>query len=208
LDVQQERFSDMDQYDLATKMMEMLEPLVEAEGFELLDIRVFRGGGRSTVRIYLDGEGGITLDQCAKTSRTLGMHLEEADIVREAYVIEVSSPGVRRPLRALAHFQAAVDTNVILKVASGERTRKLKGLLQKVTETELTLIIEDDDGTETRTIPMDTVREANLDPEFDARSLIQADRRRKKDDRRRKRAARKGGNETEQSDQTGEKHGL
>jgi ribosome maturation factor RimP len=198
----------MDQYDLAAKIMEMLEPLVASEGFELLDIRVFRGGGRSTVRIYLDGENGITLDQCAKTSRTLGMHLEESDIIREAYVIEVSSPGVRRPMRTLQHFQAAVDARVILKVAGEYKIKKLKGTLVAVTETELTLAEEDAVENKTRTIPMGSVREANLDPEFDARSLIQEDRRRKKDDRRQKRDAQRGGSNDERQDQTGEKHGL
>ncbi len=198
----------MDQYDLAAKIREILEPLVKTEGFELLDIRVFRGGGRSTVRIYLDGENGITLDQCAKTSRTLGMHLEESDIIREAYVIEVSSPGVRRPLRTLQHFQAVVGAKVILKVAGKHRIKKIKGTLLAVTETELTLAEEDAVENETRTISLETVREGNLDPEFDARSLIQEDRRRKKDDRRRKRDARRGDSNDERQDQTGEKHGL
>jgi len=185
---------DVDRFEFAAKMIRMLEPSVQAEGFKILDIRIFRGGGRSTVRIYLDGEDGITLDQCARSSRSIGILLEEADMISEAYVIEVSSPGVRRPLRTPTHFQDAVGENVILKVVEDGRNRKWKGRLLSIVEQDLTIEVEGETEAEKeiRLVPFDTIREANLDPVFDPRSLIQEDRRRKKDERRTERAARRG----------------
>lgn len=182
-----------DRYQMARRVIDLLEPVLATEGFELLDVRVFRGGGRQTVRISLDHPEGMTLDACSRASRTAGMLLEEADIFPEAYVIEVSSPGVRRPLRTAAHFVAAVGQDVILKVAADGGAKTLKGRLEAAGDAVLTLRTGADEAP--RTVALADVREANLDPEFDARALIQADRRRKKEANREKRAARRGGEE-------------
>jgi len=182
-----------DRYETALRLIELLEPVLADEGYELLDVRIFRGGGRTTVRVLLDHPEGMTLDACSRASRTVGMHLEEADPFPDAYVIEVSSPGVRRPLRTPAHFAAAVGEDVILKVAAAGAVKTLKGRLEAATDGDLTLRPR---GEETvRTVVLADVREANLDPEFDAQALIQADRRRKKEAHRKERAARRGGEE-------------
>jgi len=182
-----------DRYESAHRIIRLLEPVLADDGFELLDVRVFRGGGRTTVRVLLDHPEGMTLDACSAASRTVGMHLEEADPFPEAYVIEVSSPGVRRPLRTDAHYQAAVGQDVILKVAAAGGVKTLKGRLEAFGNGSLTLLPR---GEETlRKLARADVREANLDPEFDAQALIQADRRRKKEAHRQERAARRGGEE-------------
>ena len=90
----------IDTRQVAAQVITLLESELATAGYELLDVRIFRGGGRVQVRLYVDVPGGgITLDQCAKASRTAGMLLEEADLFAGPYVIEVSSPGIRRPLR-------------------------------------------------------------------------------------------------------------
>ncbi len=179
----------LDRYETALRVIELLEqPLVD-EGFELLDVRLFLGGGRLTVRVFVDRDGGVSLDGCATASRTAGMLLEEADLFPDAYVIEVSSPGVRRPLRTRAHFEAAVGENVVLKVSRGSRTKTWKGVLEAHDGTGLTLRTADDE--EPQRFAAADVREANLDPEFDPQALIRRDRRKKKHDRREARRARR-----------------
>ena len=71
----------LDTRQAAGRIIALLEAELAAAGYELVDVRIFRGGGRLQVRVYLDtAAGGITLDQCAQASRTVGMLLEEADL--------------------------------------------------------------------------------------------------------------------------------
>ena len=88
----------MDKYALAHDVLRLLEGELDAIGFELLDVRVFRGGGRLQLRIYVDTAYGIDLDGCARASRTVGMLLEESDLIPGPYVIEVSSPVLFRAI--------------------------------------------------------------------------------------------------------------
>ena len=178
---------------MAARIIDLLEPELAADGFDLLDIRIFRGGGRIQLRIYVDlREGGIPLDQVASASRTIGMLLEEADPFPGQYVIEVSSPGVRRPLRKLEHYQAAVGQKVDLKV-TGPGARRIRGLLQAVDGDRLVVrLVETDPAAEDQTseeirVEMSRVLEGNLDPDFDVQALINADRRRRKEEKRTRR---------------------
>lgn len=184
----------IDTRQAAARVIALLEPELAAAGYDLLDVRIFRGGGRLQVRLYLDlagaggddpGAGGITLDQCAEASRTVGMLLEEADLFSGQYVIEVSSPGIRRPLRTAAHFAAAVGQDVELKTADG----RVKGRLTGCADGVLAVQPPGEDAAAV-TVPLRAVQEANLDPEFDVQALINADRRRRKDEKRRERAER------------------
>ena len=181
----------MDRFALATRIIELLERPLAAQGFELLDVRIFVGGGRTTLRLYLDREDGIGVDDLAVASRTAGMLLEEADAVAEAYVIEASSPGIRRPLRTRDHFAAAVGQDVILKTATaGGKPRSWKGRLTAVDDHGLVLAPETPEG-EPRRVERASLREANLDPVFDAQALVNADRRRRKDERKEARETRR-----------------
>lgn len=180
----------------------LLEADIAAMGCELLAVRLFRGGGRVQVRVYVDvagtedRDGGITLDEVAAASRTVGMLLEEADLFAEPYVIEVSSPGIRRPLRTPAHFDAAVGQRIDVKVREGKS--RLRGVLEsregraiRLRTTEST--VETANAADERTdvvVDLDAIVEANLDPIFDAQAIINADRRRRKDEKRRRRQER------------------
>lgn len=174
---------------LAAEVIALLEPELATEGLDLLDVRVFRGGGRLQLRIYLDTfDGGITMGQCTAASRSAGMLLEEADLIADQYVIEVSSPGIRRPLRKPEHFAAAVGQRVDLK--TGPRQR-IKGVLT-ATGPDGHVVQPAEEGAEPVTVQPDTVLEANLDPDFDVQALINADRRARKAakrDRRQKKGA-------------------
>ena len=178
---------------MAARIIDLVESDLAAGGIDLLDIRIFRGGGRIQLRIYVDLlEGKISLAQVASASRTVGMLLEEADPFPGQYVIEVSSPGIRRPLRKLEHYQAAVGQKVDLKV-TGPGVRRVRGVLQEVEENRLVVEVAREEGetTEQVTVELKRIAEGNLDPDFDVQALINADRRRRKDEKRTKRQAKK-----------------
>jgi len=128
-----------DRSALRRDIIGLLEPELEAIGFALLDVRLFAGGGRLTVRITVDAEGGVDLDGCVRASRTAEMVLEEARLVSDAYVIEVSSPGVRRPLRTPEHFAAHLGERVEMRLGRGSRAAVLHGVLLAVEPEGLTL---------------------------------------------------------------------
>ncbi|PID78961.1 hypothetical protein CSA17_02705 [bacterium DOLJORAL78_65_58] len=185
---------------MSSQVLSLLEPELARDGFEILDVRVFQGGGRLQVRIYVDlyPDGGITLDACARAGRTVNMLMEEADIFAGQYVLEVSSPGIRRPLRLPRHFAAAVGRKVDLKLSAPSGRERLRGILVDFDGQRLRVRPPapgrgDEDTAEAEIIAVELgrIQEANLDPEFDARALINADRRRKKQERRQKRQSRK-----------------
>jgi ribosome maturation factor RimP len=203
------RDKNPDRYVLAARIHDLLAPELSAEGWELVDVRVFRGGGRLQVRLYVDlpGDERIDLDGCARASRTASMFLEEADLFDGAWVLEVSSPGIRRPLRTPAHFAAVVGRDVELKWRAPEaptaRPRNLRGRLESIEDGTLVIVPvapqdaaegaknEADETVEAVRVPLTAVLEANLDHDFDAQAVIREDRRRRKEERRSKRAARK-----------------
>ncbi|MBD3221331.1 hypothetical protein GF314_08805 [bacterium] len=195
---------NVDRYALAARVHALLAPELAAEGWDLIDVRLFRGGGRLQVRLYVDlpGDRRIDLDGCAEASRTASMHLEEADLFPGAWVLEVSSPGIRRPLRTEAHFAAVVGRDVELKwrgESDAGRPVNLRGRLETVEDGLLTIApvaprdADPDDRPAPVTLPVADVLEANLDHDFDAQAVIREDRRRRKEDRRARRAERRGG---------------
>ncbi len=201
---------NMDRYAQANHVFALLEPELVAEGFDLVDVRVFQGGGRLQVRLSVDlpGEDRINLDGCARASRTASMFLEEADVFPGAWVLEVSSPGIRRPLRTVAHYEVVIGREVSLKWrpldAPTGRPRNLRGRLDAVTDGMLTILqrqaqegpaTEEDQGAEATSvvdIPLAAVLEANLEHDFDVQEVIREDRRQRKQEKRDRRAQRGG----------------
>ncbi len=183
---------------MGVKVLELLEPELAADGYEILDIRVFQGGGRLQVRVYIDTEGdeAITLGQCAKAGRSINMLMEEADVFPGQYVMEISSPGIRRPLRLDHHFEKAVGQKVDLKVRLANKSRRVRGELLSFDGKKLriqppTPADGNQDTPAVVEVRITEVLEANLDPEFDAKGLINADRRQKRDIRKEERLAKK-----------------
>ena len=180
-------------YALAQQIFDLLEEELAGTGFELLDVRIFRGGGRLQVRIFVDRPGGVDLGACAEASRTAGMLLEQADLITERYLIEVSSPGIRRPLRKPDHFAAQVGELVEVKTGAAGRPGRIRGELVAVDEGGIRIrpagsAPEDPGETPAEIVfAYREILEANLDSEFDIQALIRADRRRRKDQQRKTR---------------------
>lgn len=192
----------LDKHALAARILDQLTPELEAEGWDLLDVRIYQGGGRWQVRLYVDllGADHIDLDGCAAASRTASLLLEGTDWFPGPWVLEVSSPGTRRPLRRVAHFQAAVGRNIELRwrlpTDAGRRPQHLRGRLDAVAADRLTIIPQPardaapDQAALAVTVPLQAVLEANLDEDVDVQALIRADRRRRKDAKRTRRGRR------------------
>jgi ribosome maturation factor RimP len=85
-------------------LRQAVEPLLEAEGMSLVDLQWSRRGRRWVLALFIDKEGGVTLDDCAHISRQVGARIEVDNLIEPSYTLEVSSPGLDRPLRTLADY--------------------------------------------------------------------------------------------------------
>lgn len=118
--------------DIAEKVRELAEPLVEAEGMELVDVEYLQERGRWLLRLTIDKPGGITLDDCQTVSRQVERVLDVEDPIEAAYSLEVSSPGVERPLKKEADFERFAGNKAEVRTARaiGEPPRRnFKGRL-------------------------------------------------------------------------------
>ena len=93
--------------DYESRTEAMLMPIVEAKGFELVDVEWVKEGANWYLRAYIDKENGITVDDCEEVSRALSDLLDEEDFISENYILEVSSPGLDRPLKKEKDFAKA-----------------------------------------------------------------------------------------------------
>jgi ribosome maturation factor RimP len=96
----------------------LVRPVVEGAGLELFDVSYDRAGGRRILRVTVDREGGLDLDTIAATSDKIARRLDLEDFGEGRYELEVSSPGIERPLRTPVHFARAVGSTVKVKTAS------------------------------------------------------------------------------------------
>ncbi len=90
---------------VVTALKQVIEPLLQAEGMSLVDLQWGRRGKRWVLTLFIDKEGGVTLDDCAHISSQVGERLEVDNLIDHAYTLEVSSPGLDRPLRTLADYE-------------------------------------------------------------------------------------------------------
>ncbi len=116
------------------EVAKQLEARVEAIGFELVDVEWAGSSRRPVIRLRVDrpeGEGSVTVDECARVSRAIEHWLDELESVPEKYVLEVSSPGVDRPLVRPRDFERFAGEDVVLKGNKplAGRSRRLEGLL-------------------------------------------------------------------------------
>lgn len=128
------------------KLTELLRPSVEQVGKELLGVEFISAGKDSVLRLFIDHENGIDVDDCAEVSRQVGAILDVEDPISTEYNLEVSSPGLDRPLFDLAHFEAVIGEtiNVKLSVPLNGR-RKFKGELEAVENDTLIVVVDGQD---------------------------------------------------------------
>lgn len=145
------------------KLTELLRPSVEQLGKELLGIEFVSAGNHSVLRLFIDHENGITVDDCAEVSRQVSAVLDVEDPISTEYNLEVSSPGLDRPLFDLTHFEEVIGETINVKLAMPiDGRRKFKGLLEKI-ENDTLIVVVDGEAYE---LPHGNIDKANLVPTF------------------------------------------
>lgn len=97
------------------KTEELLLPIMEANGFELVDVEYVKEGSSWYLRAYIDKPGGITIDDCELVSRALSEKLDSEDYISEAYILEVSSPGLLRPIKKEKDYKRNLEKEVEIR---------------------------------------------------------------------------------------------
>lgn len=148
---------------LERQLTDMLEAPVAAVGYELVGLEFVRAGQHSTLRIYIDHENGINVDDCAEVSHQVSAVLDVEDPITVAYNLEVSSPGLERPLFKAAHYDQFIghEVSIVLKMAVANR-RKWKGIIHSVDGETVAVTV---DGQEEH-FAISNISKANLIPKF------------------------------------------
>ena len=97
------------------KTEELLLPIMETNGFELVDVEYVKEGSSWYLRAYIDKPGGITIDDCELVSRALSERLDSEDYISEAYILEVSSPGLLRPIKKEKDYKRNLEKEVEIR---------------------------------------------------------------------------------------------
>lgn len=148
--------------DIEGKIREIAEQICDESGLELFDIKFKSDGPSGLLRILIDSEDGITVRDCTRVSKELSTHLDVEDPIRSRYRLEVSSPGLDRPLRHLEDAKKAVGKKVSVKARPIDNRKNFTGTLQAV-ENESLLI---DAKGKQYLIPWSKVRKAKIVYEF------------------------------------------
>ena len=143
------------------QLSELLATTVEALGFELWGLEYLSQGRHSLVRVYIEGENGITVDDCAAVSEQVGSVLDVEDPISGEYTLEVSSPGVDRLLFRLDQFPGYAGELVELRLRSAcEGRRKFKGILQGIEGEDVVIRVDDHEYL----LPHSAIEKARVQP--------------------------------------------
>jgi ribosome maturation factor RimP len=149
--------------EVVDRVRAIADPILSNEGMELVEVEYRREGRGWVLRLYIDKENGITVDDCSRISQEVGRSLDVEDFILRPYSLEVSSPGLTRPLRSQKDFLKYRNHLIKLKtIAPIENRRQFKGKLLRVHENQIE--IEMDGGV--FQISLSNVAKANLELEF------------------------------------------
>lgn len=127
------------------KTEEILLPMMEEYGFELVDVEYVKEGGTWYLRAYIDKPGGITIDDCEAVSRRLSDILDEQDYIDDSYIMEVSSPGLGRPLRKEKDFKRSLGSEVEVRTYRMiDKSKEFTGILKDYDDTTVTIELSDE----------------------------------------------------------------
>jgi ribosome maturation factor RimP len=155
--------------DVASRITELAEPLLASLGMELVEVEYRREGREMVLRLFIDREGGVNLDDCASVSREVSALLDVEDFIQGHYNLEVSSPGLNRPLKKESDYRryqgrlVKVRTFELLADDAGNRRKTFTGELLGLEEGVVRLRLTEG---QTAGIPLDKIAKANLEFEF------------------------------------------
>ena len=131
-----------EEYESRTE--KFLLPLLEKQEFELVDVEYVKEAGNWYLRAYIDKEGGITVDDCESVSRTLSDWLDEEDFIEDSYTLEVSSPGLGRPLKKENDLKRSLGEEVEVRLYKPRDGQKeYTGILKAYDKDTVTIETED-----------------------------------------------------------------
>lgn len=146
------------------QLQALLAPVVEGLGYQCWGIEYVSQGKHSVLRIYIDKEEGILVDDCEAVSRQASAILDVEDPISSEYTLEVSSPGMDRPLFTLEQFAAHAGEQVKIKLRTPfEGRRNFQGLLRGVEEQDVVVQVDQHEFL----LPIDSIDKANIIPSFD-----------------------------------------
>lgn len=141
----------------------LLEPVVTALECEFWGLDYVAQGKKSVLRLYIEKEGGVLVEDCEKVSRQVSATLDVEDPIRSEYTLEVSSPGLERPLFRLDHFTRYVGEQVAIRLRIAfEGRRKFSGLLKGVEDDEIVVEVDNEEYL----LPFELIDKANIVPRF------------------------------------------
>ena len=148
---------------LVEEVRQVAQPILQSEGLELVDLEYRREAQGWVLRFYIDREGGVTVEDCVEVSGELGALLEVRDLIANPYILEVSSPGLTRPLKKPEDFNKFRNRLVKMKTFEPiEGRRNFKGILLGLEDEKVRLKIEG----QLYEIPLEGIAKANLEIEI------------------------------------------
>jgi len=145
--------------DIKDVLKQRLLPLIEEEDLELVELDLVGKPPRYILRVFVDKVGGVNVEECADLSRSLSDYLDTEDLIQGRYTLEVSSPGLERPLLSLDDFRRKIGEQVKVELKSPSDVEKeIKGEIVEVRENEVVIVLED----EVKTIPWDRIDKGRI----------------------------------------------
>ncbi|GFN36449.1 ribosome maturation factor RimP [Tepidimicrobium xylanilyticum] len=154
----------MSRKNIIKTVREHCEPIIEELGYDLVDLEYVKENGRNFLRFYIGKPEGISIDDCQKVSEVISDKLDEIDPIESSYYLEVSSPGLDRPLKTDKDLKRNIGRNVEISLYKNiDGRKKFYGILLGYTETHIT--IEEENGIE-RNIEREAISNIKLTVEF------------------------------------------
>ena len=123
-----------------------MKPIAERLGLEIVDVEFVKEAGTYYLRAYLDKEGGITIDDCEAASRALSDELDKEDFISESYILEVSSPGLDRPLKKDKDFDRSIGRDVEIRLfKADDGVKEYRGSLKAYDKDTVTVLVNDEE---------------------------------------------------------------
>ena len=143
-------------------LIDLIEPVVQSLGLEFWGLE-FLQGQRSTLRIYIENPEGVSITDCEKVSRQVSSTLDVEDPIQGEYVLEVSSPGMDRPLYSLEQFERFVGSDVSVRLRLPyEGRRKFKGRLLGIEGNDVVMLVDEHEYL----FPLESIDKANVIPSY------------------------------------------
>ncbi|MFD1171885.1 ribosome maturation factor RimP [Oceanobacillus picturae] len=142
---------------------ELLRPILEPKNLELVDVEYIKEGKNWFLRVYIDKPGGVDITECGEVSEELSEKLDNTDPIKEAYFLEVSSPGVERPLKTQEDFKNNINNNIFVKLYEPiEGEKEYEGILKSFDNDLLTIEYKVKTRKKEVELPYDKIAKARL----------------------------------------------